>query len=314
VQCQRQLIEGACPVHGAAPTAPHAFAAFWEEPEAPAEAPPTRELADTARVPGPGAQLGEYRVTGLLGSGGQGLVYAVVDGAGRAHALKLLQGGEVAALEAEGRLLMKVQHPNVLRVERVVQLEAGTALLMERVVGRTLGDVLRAERRVSWARLEPWLRQALAALEAIHAQGVLHRDVKPDNLLLSDEGRVVLIDFGTARDGAAAGPVPPTRTSVVRGTLEFMSPEQLRGEALDARSDLFSLGCVAWVALRGELPWPGSAVASARARIEREAAPLRVEGLPESPRALLEALVRRERTARPASATECRWRITRASP
>lgn len=300
--CSRLLMDGSCPVHGAAPTAPAQAPAFWEEDEAPV-AEPTREIADS--LPTPGSKLGDYVLGEPLGQGGQAMVFEARDASGRPCALKVLTDVvELETLKSEARLSLRVQHRNVLRVERFVE-RPRPFLVMERVRGESL-ELSLGSGVMSWSAFAPIFSQAIEALDAIHSAGLIHRDVKPSNLLLAADGRVVLIDFGTARDRAGAALVAPTRTGTVRGTLEFMSPEQLRGEALDARTDLFSLGCVAWLALTGEFPWPGKGTATARARMQSDAAPLRVKGVPTRVARLLEQLVARDRNARPASASACR--------
>lgn len=299
--CARPLIDGACPIHGAAPTAPAQTPAFWEEDDAPAE--PTRELEDSS--PSPGSRLGDYVLGEPLGQGGQAMVFEATDAQGQACAVKVLTDVvELETLKAEARLALRVRHRNVLRVERFVE-HPRPFLIMERVEGESL-ELKLADGVMRWAEFEPIFSQTLDALGAIHGAGLVHRDVKPSNLLLASDGRVVLIDFGTARDRGGLAVVAPTRTGTVRGTLEFMSPEQLRGEALDARTDLFSLGCVAWLALTGEFPWRGKGTVTARARMERDAEPLRVKGLPATAARLIERLVARDRSARPASAAACR--------
>ena len=294
-------MRGSCPFHGAATTAPVAVKAFWEE-EGPVVGEATRELTTDLEIM-PGAKVGPYRIDDPLGQGGQGTVFAATDERGRPWAIKVITDSvDVSALKAEAKLLMQVRHKNVLRVEKLVEDAARPYLVMELVRGTSLDAHLVKKGLLKWPAFRPIFTQALEALAAIHDVGFIHRDVKPGNLLLSDEGRLVLIDFGTARDGATKGPVPPTRTSLVRGTLEYMSPEQLSGQALDPRTDLFSLGCVAYVALTGKLPWPGKGMATARERLKRDAAPLALSGLPVKATALISQLVMRAPGDRPADA------------
>lgn len=299
-------MRGTCPFHGAAPTAKVAPTSFWEEPDAPAPQEATRELTTDLEVM-PGMKVGEYRIDDPLGSGGQGTVFAATDERGRGWAIKVLtDSDDIDALRAEAKLLTQVKHRNVLRMERLVEDSTQPYLVMELVRGTSLDERLRKQGPMSWPAFRPVLVQALEALEAIHDVGLIHRDVKPGNLLLADDGRLVLIDFGTAREGASKGPVPPTRTSLVRGTLEYMSPEQLSGQPLDPRTDLFSLGCVAYVALSGKLPWPGKGMMSAKSRMLRDAEPLEAKRLPVRAASVLGALVQREVAERPSSAREAR--------
>ncbi len=216
---------------GAAPTV---------DPEALAtEAPSARTFAE-------GQILGNrYRVRSLLGRGGMGEVWRALDLKLRVDvALKALRASLVAeqqtleSLRQEVRVAREVVSPNVCRVFDLVELEGRELVSMEYVDGTTLQEVLSARSPLPLDEAREIASQLLAGLEAIHAAGLVHRDIKPENVMLTRAGRVVVMDFGIAKALAAE------RTGTVAGTAAYMAPEQARGESLDARADVFSVGIV----------------------------------------------------------------------
>ncbi|OJT26133.1 hypothetical protein BO221_09940 [Archangium sp. Cb G35] len=245
------------------------------------EAPSTEDLEPPAPLtPGPGARVGRYVLQRRVGEGGMGVVFAAYDpDLDREVALKLLKPGAVADAEARGRLVREAQalarlsHPNVVIVHDVSQDGDTVFLAMELVRGRTLRQWL-AEAPRPWREVLSRFLLAGQGLAAAHAVGLVHRDFKPDNVLLGDDGQVRVTDFGLARAVLAPqtppeprdgeGPVretPPrggdTITGVRLGTPAYMSPEQWRGLRADARSDQFSFCVALYEALFGQRPFAG---------------------------------------------------------
>ncbi|MEZ4450222.1 MAG: protein kinase [Nannocystaceae bacterium] len=221
--------------------------------------------------PAPPTIIGRYRVIRRLGVGAMGVVYAARDQAlGRLVAVKVLhghldrEGGEPRArLLREARALARLSHPNVVAVHEVGTHEGQVFLAMEYVAGPTLGAWIR-EARPPWRAIVQVFVQAGRGLQAAHAAGLVHRDFKPDNVLVDRTGRARVLDFGLVRpeegraapitaDGDELGPL--TRSGAIVGTPAYMSPEQLRGEALDPRSDLFSFCVALHEALVGARPF-----------------------------------------------------------
>jgi len=225
---------------------------FWEEDAS--APPPTAEVTRGSDVP---IDIDGFRVGPIIGQGGTATVYACTDRRGRALALKVLGSGDVTEARREAKLMSQVKHPSVPRVEHVGQLASGQPfLVMERVDGTALDELLASNGPMPWRAVKPLLLELLDALAALHARGLIHRDVKPANVLVrSSSPSVALVDFGISRQ-TASGMVAPTTANVVRGTLEYMSPEQLSGQPIDARSDLFSAGVLTFEAACGALPWP----------------------------------------------------------
>ncbi|WP_141618642.1 tetratricopeptide repeat protein [Myxococcus sp. AB036A] len=231
-------------------------------------------------TPEPGARVGRYVLLRPVGEGGMGIVFAAYDpDLDREVALKLVKPGAVADAEARGRLVREAQalarlsHPNVVTVHDV-GLDGDTVFLaMDLVRGRTLRHWL-AERPRPWHEVLSRFLLAGQGLAAAHAVGLVHRDFKPDNVLLGDDGQVHVTDFGLARaEPSLLTPREPwgedaparqllatdgdTRTGVRRGTPAYMSPEQWRGLRADARSDQFSFCVALYEALFGHRPFAG---------------------------------------------------------
>ena len=230
-----------------------------------------------------GAQLGRYKITAVLGAGAMGYVFAAHDPElGRTVALKLLRTGGAAhsaRLLREAQSLAKLSHPNVVAVHDVGTFGDHLFVALEWVDGGTLARWL-AEPRTTKQILEVF-RQAGEGLAAAHAVGLVHRDVKPDNILVGKDGRARVTDFGLARQGGApAEPATPgsgsqptssdlTRTGTRIGTPAYASPEQVAGADADARSDQFSFCVALFEALHGYRPFPGDDWAELRAALER---------------------------------------------
>ncbi len=209
---------------------------------------------------------GRYELLGLLGVGGMGSVY-------RAHdreldeivALKMLRRELVAddaalvRFRQEVKLARRVTHKNVARTFDIGQHEGEKFLTMELIEGETLGALLARERRLTLARVTEIADAVCGGLSAAHAAGVVHRDLKPDNVLLAKDGRIVITDFGVAR--AVAGIGAKRTSGLPVGTPAYMAPEQVEGAAdVDARADIYALGAMLFELVTGAAPWEGSSV------------------------------------------------------
>ncbi|MGQ4617513.1 protein kinase domain-containing protein [Nocardia sp. R7R-8] len=204
----------------------------------------------------PGGTFGNYRLERLLGRGGMGEVWLAHDQHGRAVALKVLSAAYTAdslyrqRFEREARLGATARSPHIVPVHAFGEVDGHLFLEMTYIDGVDLGTRLKSGPLPS-DRAVDVIAQAAAALDAAHASGLVHRDVKPGNILLHTSGFVYLIDFGIARaaDGTAL-----TATGLVVGTLGYMAPERFTG-TVDARSDVYSLACVLYETLTGQPPF-----------------------------------------------------------
>jgi serine/threonine protein kinase len=226
---------------------------------------------------------GRYVIDALLGRGGMGAVYLARDlELGRQVALKLHRaGGSHDRLRREAIAMAKLAHPNVVIVYEVTSIDEQLCVAMEYVRGDTLRGHLAARPR-GWREISALLADAGAGLAAAHAAGIVHRDFKPENVLVGEDGRPRVGDFGLARaerEPEVSGPVtaalvaPVTRTGTLLGTPAYMAPEQLdpTRAPVDARSDQFAFCAVAWEALYGCRPFTGVTVGELGAAIARQA-------------------------------------------
>jgi serine/threonine-protein kinase len=258
------------------------------------------------------ARIGRYHPRSLLGRGGMGVVYRAHDPViDRSVAIKLIhpalltgQGGDAALtlFRDEARAAGRCQHPNIVALFDAALHGGQPFLVMEYVEGEDLAAALRrAGGRFAAAAAVAVATQVLDALEATHAQGVIHRDIKPSNVILGRDGRARVSDFGIARLASAGAAGMPA------GTPSHMSPEQCRGEALDPRSDLFSVGVLLQEMLSGERPFgPGTPAEVMQAVLRAPPLPLPPAGpdLPESLRAVVARALSKARDARFATAAE----------
>ena len=205
-------------------------------------------------------RVGNYEVAGIIGSGGNGVVLKGFDAAlSRNVAIKLLSprladsGAARRRFSREAQAAAAVVHDNVMAIHAVAETHGLPYLVMPYVRGPSLDARLRSSGPLALEEVLRVGRQVAAGLAAAHAQGLVHRDIKPANILL-EEGveRVKITDFGLAR---AMDDASLTRSGVIAGTPQYMSPEQARGEPLDHRADLFSLGCVLYAACTGRSPF-----------------------------------------------------------
>jgi len=255
------------------------------------------ELAQTATAPAtPSAiaqtertQLGRYRLESVLGQGGMGVVHAAFDPElERKIALKVLHNAGSddarARLLREARALAKLSHPHVITVFDVGSADGEDFVAMELVDGETLGEWLRSA-RPTWRQILAAFIAAGRGLAAAHAGGLVHRDFKPSNVLRSRSGRILVTDFGLAREAGvgdaparagSSGTVTRTQTGAILGTPAYMAPEQWTGEAVTAATDQFAFCVALWEALAGERPYRGDSLDELRTGVL--AGPAKLEG------------------------------------
>lgn len=211
----------------------------------------------------PGTRLGRrYRLVGYLASGGMGDVWRGVDEAmNRPVAIKILlpslldQPGFIERFRREARAMAAIDHPGVVHIYDIgADPSVGIYLAMEYVDGEPLSGTLARVGRLTPGRSMALVAQAAAALHAVHLTGVVHRDIKPGNLLVRRNGTVVLTDFGIARSAGAAELTAP---GSVLGTASYLSPEVAMGEPATTSSDIYALGVVAYFCLAGRRPFEG---------------------------------------------------------
>ncbi|MGE5793807.1 MAG: serine/threonine-protein kinase [Bacteroidota bacterium] len=210
--------------------------------------------------------LGRYEIVSLVGEGGMGRVYKALDPAiGRTVAIKTLNVDlEPEQLEdfkqrffREARTAGRLQHPNVVTIYDVGEQDGLAYITMEFVEGRTLREILDAEAPLKVDTACRIASDVAGGLAAAHRQNVVHRDVKPSNIMVGSSGTVKLMDFGIAR---LQEPSVRTQTGVLLGSPQYMSPEQIVGHPVDGRYDLFSLGVVLYEMLTGTVPFRGNGV------------------------------------------------------
>jgi serine/threonine protein kinase len=274
-----------------------------DEPDEPAAASARDQTSETLEFLAPSdwpdslGRLGAYEIKGYLGRGGMGVVLKAFDPALRRNvAVKVLSAALASSGAARQRFLREaraaaaVVHPHVVGVYAVVEAAGQPFLVMEYVPGRSLQERLDRQGPLALTEILRIGMQTADGLAAAHAQGLVHRDVKPANILLEDDvERVRLTDFGLARAAAEAA---LTRSGVVAGTPHFMSPEQALGKAADQRADLFSLGSTLYASCAGHPPFRADSPLAVLKRVcEEKPRPL-LDINPETPR-WLEAIIAR---------------------
>jgi eukaryotic-like serine/threonine-protein kinase len=204
---------------------------------------------------------GRYRVLRKLGSGGMANVYLAEDEElGRRIAIKILNERHAAdeqfieRFRREAKNAAGLSHPNIVQIYDRGEAEGTYYIAMEYLGGRTLKEAVAGRQPLPIGEAIDYARQILAALRFAHRKGIVHRDIKPHNALMDDDGRLKVSDFGIARAGAAS---QMTEAGSIIGTAQYLSPEQARGAAVDHRSDLYSLGVVLYELLTGAVPFTG---------------------------------------------------------
>ena len=217
----------------------------------------------------PPPQIGNYHLLGPLGAGGMGEVYLALDTRlGRKVAIKFLSASTLDDGQARKRLLREAQaaatldHPNICAIHEIGEENGCSFIVMQYVEGETLADVLR-RRGLEANGLVGAAIQIADALADAHAHNIIHRDIKPANIIIDSRGQAKVLDFGLAkrlpaldeREGDAATATVLSLQGGLAGTVPYMSPEQARGEKLDARTDIFSLGVLLYEGLSGQQPF-----------------------------------------------------------
>ena len=248
---------------------------------------------------------GRYELQSRIAIGGMGEVWQATDLViGRLVAIKILKDeylGDPGFLErfrAEARHAALVNHEGIANVYDYGEEEGSAYLVMELVPGEPLSAVIEREKTLSIDKVLDIIAQTSAALQAAHSAGLVHRDIKPGNMLITPEGRVKITDFGIAR---IADQVPLTATGQVMGTVQYLSPEQASGHPASPSTDIYSLGIVAYECLAGKRPFTGeSQVAIAMAQINEEPPPL-PDTIAEPVRNLVYSCIAKKPADRPAS-------------
>ncbi|HTW46449.1 MAG TPA: protein kinase [Acidobacteriaceae bacterium] len=278
-----------------------------------------------------GQSFSHYTIVGKLGAGGMGVVYEAQDAAlERRVALKFLPA-EMAQdsqllerFQREARAASSLNHPNICTIHAIEQHERRPFLVMELLEGGTLAEKM-TRQPMDIQTLLPLAVQMADALESAHAKGVVHRDIKPANLFLTDRGQLKILDFGLAKvaqsrvaaepeNGATIARQELTSPGVAVGTISYMSPEQARGQLVDARTDLFSAGTVLYQLATGTLPFQGETSAVIfDAILNRDPAPAGEvnPALPEGFVRILEKCMEKDRNLRCQTATELKTDLSR---
>ena len=245
-----------------------------------------------------GTVLGErYEILALLGEGGMGAVYKARDReVGHLVALKVIRP-ELAnqqvilnRFKQELILARQITHKNVIRIFDLGQAEGVKFITMEFVEGRDLHSLLKSGKAFTLTEKVRIIQQVCRALEAAHAEGVVHRDLKPHNIMVEESGRVVVMDFGIARSMEGTG--GQTSTGALLGTPAYMSPEQAKGEKVDTRSDLFSLGIIFYELLTGVAPYESETMVGLLLKRIQERPVPPVERDPEIPQGLSDVVLK----------------------
>ncbi len=263
---------------------------------------------------------GRYRLGEVVGRGGMSTVYRATDAVlGRTVAVKVLSPALAdedpvwgARFEREARAAASLTHSGVATVYDTGVEDGTRFIVMEFVPGRSLATIVTEEAPFEPARAVEIGAQVADVLSAAHAAGIVHRDIKPGNVIVGPDGRVKVLDFGIARagDGTAL-----TQTVAVLGTAAYMAPEQASGQRADARSDIYSLGCVLYAMLAGSPPFAGElAAAVLHQHVTAAPRPLRelAREVPPPLAALVEKMLAKSPDARPQSAGEVRDRLRSA--
>lgn len=232
--------------------------------------PTAQRMPPSVQLPTGTLVADRYRIQKVIGVGGMGMVYKVHDEVlGVDLALKLLlpeiahEADFLQRFRNELVVARQVTHRNAVRIHDIGEHDGTYFMSMDLVEGRSLQDVLKEEGKLELSRAVGIVRQVAEALAEAHRKGVVHRDLKPANILLDHEGNAYITDFGIARSRSVPG---LTRTGEVLGTPDYLSPEQARGEQVDGRSDLYSLGLMFLEMLSGKRPFPGGTIFEVLAR------------------------------------------------
>ncbi len=210
-------------------------------------------------------KIGKYEIKSVLGKGAMGVVYRAVDpDIGRQVAIKTMSGEFLNDEELRIRFLReaqsagRLQHPNIVTVFELFEEEGTAYLVMELLEGASLYSLLKQKRPLDISEKLSIIQQIAGGLQHAHEHGIVHRDIKPSNVFVTRDGVVKVLDFGVAKVGEGE----LTKAGTVFGTVEYMAPEQVRGQPVDARADIFSVGVVAYEILAGRNPFRGDTLAT----------------------------------------------------
>ena len=257
-----------------------------------------------------GRTLGPYQLKRLLGRGGMGEVYEAIDTRlDRVIAIKLLRPEVVqdearkSRFEREAKALAALKHPGIVTIYSIETIEDVTLIAMELVSGQTLSKLLKAERKISVDRVLDLALPIADALAAAHKQGIVHRDVKPDNIIVGPNGEITVLDFGLAKlassaidgldpDEAQTQVEHATMEGRILGTVHYMSPEQAQGHQIAASTDVFALGVVMYEMATGSSPFEGETTLSRLSSMLKDE-PLQMKELNNQVPEALDRVVRR---------------------
>jgi serine/threonine protein kinase len=208
--------------------------------------------------PQQGDNVGRWRLEDQLGEGGMGRVYRGVDASGGQAAVKIVKADLARddifrrRFDREAKVAQRVNHPHVVPVIETGEQEGIPYLVQQFIGGGSLEDRIKKEGQLSLADTVRICTAVASGLDALHAEGLIHRDVKPANILLDEEGTPYIADFGLAKDRDAS---ILTKAGQALGSMDYMAPEQIRGEEVSAQSDVYALGCVMYECLAGKPPF-----------------------------------------------------------
>jgi len=266
-----------------------------------------------------GKEISHYKIIRLLGAGGMGEVYLAEDTKlHRQIALKVLTAyfetdvERIRRFEKEARAVSALNHPNIITIYAIEETETGNFIATEFVEGQTLRELM-VERSLSWQEAVKIAIQITGALKTAHSVGIIHRDIKPANIMVRRDGIVKVLDFGLAKlTGPKSGDAETrehTAPHRLLGTINYMSPEQVLGELVDARTDIFSFGVVLYEMLSGEMPFAGPSDAAVyNATINKVLPPLRKSNnaIPEELDQIVQSALAKDREHRYQSFSELR--------
>src|SRR5438105_7620469 len=262
-------------------------------------------------------KIGKYDITEVLGEGGMGIVYKAVDpGVGPPVAIKMMTGNFadnpdlLKRFEREARSTGKLAHRNIVTIFDLGTENGHPYMVIEYIAGETLDHIISTRKRMSLVEKTEIMIQILEGLQYAHDNGIVHRDIKPGNVMLLKDGTVKILDFGIARISDNS----MTKTGQIVGTINYMSPEQFNGHVVDGRSDIFSAGVLFYEFLTGVLPFDGAETPSVILKILNEPAPPLKDHIKDFPPEL-EEIVRKsltkDREARYASAGDFAFDLAR---
>jgi serine/threonine protein kinase/tetratricopeptide (TPR) repeat protein len=281
----------------------------------------------------PGTQIGVYRIESTLGQGGMGIVYRALDTKlNRPVAIKFLSDELATAaarrrFQREAQMASALNHPHIVTVYDAAEFEGRQYLVTEFVDGGTLKDWIRTEKR-TWRQVVELLTGVADGLATAHAGGILHRDIKPQNILVAKNGYAKLADFGLAKLEQTSPPKEATETlteantrpGAIVGTVVYMSPEQASGRTFEARSDIFSFGVVLYEAVAGRRPFEGASELDVLQAIVRNPAPALHPEVPVPLRGVIEKALEKDPAERYQTMRDLVvdlrrvWRLTAETP